>query len=387
MDATPIRKPPPKPARTNLLLAGAALLVLAGGAAFYLSSKKARPPEGAKTVRISVNAGSCDPNELTLPAGRVTFEIVNASNRAVEWEILDGVMVLEERENIAPGISSLLTTKLHPGVYEITCGLLSAPRGKLTVTPSAASAAEAARPPTTAFIGPLAEYQVYLALETADLIEATQALGEAIRANDLDRARDLYEPARAAYLHVAPAAQRFGDLDAAIDAQADYYARREQDPGFAGFHRIAYGLFGQGGANGLAAIADKLERDVATLPERLRAGALAPEHLAAGAARRLERAASQIGASASGVKSDAAEALANLDAAVKPVDVLRPLLAKASPDLLGRIDAGFAAARPAAAALAAAAGEAVRPAREALVADLRQLSADIGKINAALGLE
>jgi iron uptake system EfeUOB component EfeO/EfeM len=54
---------------------------------------------------VAINAKSCEPNELTVPAGRSIFEIVNNSDRTVEWEILDGVMVLEERENIAPGSS------------------------------------------------------------------------------------------------------------------------------------------------------------------------------------------------------------------------------------------------------------------------------------------
>ena len=66
----------------------------------------------------------CEPNALIVPAGRATFRIVNQSDRAVEWEILDGVMVVAERENIAPGISQTLTAKLVPGTYEITCGLL-----------------------------------------------------------------------------------------------------------------------------------------------------------------------------------------------------------------------------------------------------------------------
>ncbi len=52
---------------------------------------------------VTIQGNACDPNEITVPAGRTTFTIVNKSNRALEWEILDGVMVVEERENIAPG--------------------------------------------------------------------------------------------------------------------------------------------------------------------------------------------------------------------------------------------------------------------------------------------
>ncbi|MDA4832745.1 cupredoxin domain-containing protein, partial [Enterobacter hormaechei] len=86
------------------------------------------------------------------------FNIVNKSDRALEWEILDGVMVLEERENIVPGFTQTFTAKLNPGTYQITCGLLNNPRGTLTVTPSAEADAAAARPALVAFVGPLAEY-------------------------------------------------------------------------------------------------------------------------------------------------------------------------------------------------------------------------------------
>ena len=81
-----------------------------------------------------MTAEACEPNELTVPAGRRSFEIHNRSDRPVEWEILDGVMVVAERENIAPGLKSTLEARLRPGDYDITCGLLSNPRGGLHVT-------------------------------------------------------------------------------------------------------------------------------------------------------------------------------------------------------------------------------------------------------------
>ncbi len=47
--------------------------------------------------------------------------------------ILKGVMVVEERENIAPGFSQKMTANLQPGEYDMTCGLLTNPKGKLIV--------------------------------------------------------------------------------------------------------------------------------------------------------------------------------------------------------------------------------------------------------------
>ncbi|RYG22732.1 MAG: hypothetical protein EON93_24815, partial [Burkholderiales bacterium] len=145
-----------------IALAGSALLVVAAAGLFYYASQTATGPERGDTYKVTVADGTCEPANFTLPAGRTTFEIHNASRRPIEWEILDGVYVIEERENIAPGFHSLLTAKLRPGSYEITCGLLSNPRGTLTVVPSEQSEAERVQPPVKAFIGPLSEYKVFV---------------------------------------------------------------------------------------------------------------------------------------------------------------------------------------------------------------------------------
>ena len=84
-------------------------------------------------VNVGVTDEACEPMQLTVKRGKTQFMIKNNSARAVEWEILKGVYVVEERENIAPGFSQKLTAKLEPGQYEMTCGLLSNPHGVLIV--------------------------------------------------------------------------------------------------------------------------------------------------------------------------------------------------------------------------------------------------------------
>ena len=285
----------------RLAVAGSALLVAAGLAAFWYTSGVARkaPPKAAdNAVTVTIQGNVCQPNEITVPAGRTTFTIVNQSSRALEWEILDGVMVVEERENIAPGFSQTMTVKLQPGEFDITCGLLSNPRGKLRVTPSAASDAEAARPSLVNYVGALAEYRVFLALEAGSLQDATQALADAIQAGDLKQAQALYAPAHQAYKRIQPMAELFADLDTRLNARADYFEKREADPAFTGFHRIEYGLFGPGAAKGdvkaLAPVATQLVADVGTLKERLRALNVPPERLASSGARLLRRVADNL---------------------------------------------------------------------------------------------
>ena len=339
---------PPKKAKPSRALqfavAGSVILMIAAGAMFYFASQAAQKKRiansGNETV-VTINAKSCEPNSITVPAGKNAFRIVNASDRAVEWEILDGVLVVEERENIVPGLSQVINANLQPGDYAITCGLLSNPRGTLHVTPTAESdAAAKARPSMVAFIGPLSEYRVYLSTQSSALIRATNDLQQAIDSGDLAQAQTAYAPARAAYQRIAPAAQRLSELDNAINARADYYEKREQDPGFGGFHRIEFGLFSQKSVDGLAPVVQKLQTDIATLKQQLLAQSIAPEQLASMVVRNMRSIAEvrNNGEEERYSHLDVNGFAANLEGTRKVIELLRPLLAKSSGEVLKKID-------------------------------------------------
>jgi iron uptake system EfeUOB component EfeO/EfeM len=338
-----------KPPRAlRLAVAGSVVIMIAAGGLFYYASQSAmkkRAANNSQETVVTIHAHACEPNALTVPAGKNAFRIVNRSERAVEWEILDGVLVIEERENIAPGLSQVINANLLPGDYAITCGLLSNPRGTLHVTPTAESEANAkARPSMVAFIGPLSEYRVYLSMQGTALIKAVTALQQAIEAGDLSAAQAAYLPARAAYQRIAPAAQRLAELDNAINARADYYEKREQDPGFSGFHRLEYGLFDQHSVDGLNPVAQRLQADVTTLKQQLLAQNMAPEQLAAIVVRTM-RSLAEIRSSGEEERyshSDLNGFVANLEGTRKVIDLLRPLLSKSAGPLLEKIDAASA---------------------------------------------
>lgn len=159
--------------------------------------------EEVRQVPVAVTARGCEPMEITVPAGLVRFVITNKSTRALEWEILEGVMVVDERENIAPGFKSRLTTRLKPGTYAVTCGLLDNPRGRLVVigeTPSGA----AAKPVAADLVGAVAEYRVGSHGDLAALAEAAERLRAADRADDRAGRISALVAARAAFLATAP---------------------------------------------------------------------------------------------------------------------------------------------------------------------------------------
>ncbi|WP_343315898.1 iron uptake system protein EfeO [Brucella sp. BE17] len=327
----------------RIVLVLAVLLLISAGAAFYYASQlsdKARHTGAQASIEVVINAKSCEPNELTVPAGRTVFEIVNKSDRTVEWEILDGVMVLEERENIAPGFRQTLGAKLSPGEYQITCGLLSNPRGKLIVTSTAESEAEKGKLPLTAFLGALAEYQIYLGAEVVEFQKATATLSDAIASGDINAARLAYAPARAAYARIAPVTESFSDLDTAINARADYFEKREQDAGFGGLHRIEYALFETRSMDGLEKIAAKLVGDAGALKDRIRSLRISPDRLIGGTASALNRFAATAGDSGEDryAHTDLQALVGLLQGSIKTADVLRPVVTKVIPDAFKNID-------------------------------------------------
>jgi iron uptake system component EfeO len=170
--------------------------------------------DASRSVPVTITDKGCEPNIVTVPAGKTTFRIRNQSRRALEWEILDGVMVVEERENILPGFVQSLTAMLKPGRYQMTCGLLNNPKGVLTVEATGHAAAGGERS-VLDLVGPLAEYKVYVNKEVDNLVEQTRRFTDAVKAGRLKEAQELYAPARQHYERIEPVAELFSDIDKA----------------------------------------------------------------------------------------------------------------------------------------------------------------------------
>ncbi|MFI3309225.1 iron uptake system protein EfeO [Ewingella allii] len=292
-------------------------------------------------VKITVNDKQCDPMSLTVPAGKTQFVVHNASQKGLEWEILKGVMVVEERENIAPGFTQKMTANLEPGEYDMTCGLLSNPKGKLTVTSEGASTAT--KPDAMALVGPIAEYKVYVTQQVGELVSHTKAFTDAIKKGDLKKAQSLYASTRVYYERIEPIAELFSDLDGSIDAREDDFEKKAEDPKFTGFHRLEKILFADKTTKGTEPYADKLYTDVQDLQKRITDLTFPPNKVVGGAAGLIEEVASSkiSGEEDRYSRTDLWDFRANLDGSQKIVNLLRPLLEKADKPLLDKIDANF----------------------------------------------
>lgn len=296
-------------------------------------------------VLITITDKGCEPNALTVPAGKTTFRIRNQSRRALEWEILDGVMVVEERENIIPGFVQSLTATLGPGQYQMTCGLLNNPKGVLTVQAAAATPAAANSAPSLLdLVGPLAEYKVYVTKEVDNLVVQTGRFTDAVKNGRLQEAQELYAPTRQHYERIEPVAELFNDIDKSVDARADDFELKEKDPAFTGFHRIEKALFADKSTAGMDAVAGRLMADTMELQKRIATLTIPPNKMVAGAADLIEEvAATKISGEEDRYSgTDLWDFQANVDGAQKIFDLLRALIARRNAELAARVAANFA---------------------------------------------
>lgn len=299
-------------------------------------------PNADGTVSVSVTDTACEPMQLTVPSGKTTFVIKNMSDRALEWEILKGVMVVDERENIAPSLSDKLTVTLLPGEYEMTCGLLNNPRGKLVVTDSGFkdTTAEA---DLEKLSQPLAEYKKYVQAEASELVAKTQKFVAAVKSGNVDEAKKLFASTRVHYERIEPIAELFNELDPAIDAREDDFKAGAKDEGFTGFHRLEYALWIEKSTKGVEPIADRLLADVEKLKQEIDVLNFPPSKVVGGANALIEEVA---GSKISGEEdryshTDLSDFQANIDGSQKIVDLFRANITEKDKALLDKVDAQF----------------------------------------------
>ena len=209
---------------------------------------------------------------------------------------------------------------------------------------ASAFAASASKPAPAELIGPLSDYKIWVLQEIDALIADTKVFTDAVKAGDVAKAQSLYAPARLHYERIEPIAELFSDLDKSMDVRADDFEKKEEDPGFTGFHRLEYGLFSHKSADGLTPFADKLVADTAELKKRVEGLTIPPEKVVGGAAVLIEEVAKTkiSGEEDRYSRTDLWDFAANIEGAKKIHLLLRPLTEKQNPKLVTRIEGNFA---------------------------------------------
>lgn len=205
------------------------------------------PAGGSSGTALDVDstADSCAVSAAEAPSGTVVFTVENATDDVTEFYLLadDGLRIVGEVENVAPGVPRDLTLALQPGEYFTACkpGMVGDGVGRAAFTVTDSGNDVAPTGDEAEQIGVAAtNYVAYVKDQVAQLVPATQSFLEAYLAGDDDGARAQYATARANYERIEPVAESFGDLDPQIDFREADVPEGEE---WTGWHRIEKDLW------------------------------------------------------------------------------------------------------------------------------------------------
>ena len=216
---------------------GVAALALAGCVA-----KADVAASDALTVDSSDSA--CSVSAATATSGTLAFDVTNSSSQVSEFYLLaeDGLRIVGEVENIAPGAARTLTVVAQPGEYFTLCkpGMIGEGVGRagFTVTGDAVEVegddAEQKEQAVTL-------YGAFVKDQVEQLVPAVAAFTAAYTAGDDEAARTQFPSVRAYYERIEPVAESLGDLDPKIDYREVDAVAEGLD--WTGFHRIEKDLW------------------------------------------------------------------------------------------------------------------------------------------------
>ncbi|CAI8926071.1 iron uptake system protein EfeO [Pseudomonas sp. IT-P176] len=243
-------------------------------------------------------------------------------------------------------------------------------------------------------VGPISDYKIYVTEQLDELASHTQAFTAAVKRGDLATAQRLYAPTRVYYESIEPIAELFSDLDASIDSRVDDHEQGVKAPDFTGFHRIEYSLFAAHTTEGLATLADGLDKDIKDLQARVAGLTFPPEKVVGGAAALLEEvAATKVSGEEDRYShTDLYDFQGNIDGAKKIVDLFRGQLTQQDQAFVAKVDKNFASVNSILAKYRTADGgfqtyDKVKDRdRKALIGPVNTLAEDLSTLRGKLGL-
>lgn len=334
--------------RARTLLAIPAVVL---GAALALTGCTAKPAaSGGSGITVTASDSGCRLSTTSTASGTATFTVTNSGSRSTEYELLDatGTTIVGEVENLGPGLTRTLSVEVKAGTYVSLCkpGMTGNGVGRATLTVHGAGAGPASDSAGTGAAG--SAYLAYVRSESAALLGGTRIFAAAYAAGDTAKARSLYARTRASYERIEPVAEKFGSLDAALDAREGAVPSGAD---WTGWHRIEKDLWRPSGAAALSASARSAQaRTLVSLTEQLVAKVDAPSFtltastVSNGAIGLLDEiAATKItGEEERYSHTDLSDFRANVDGAEKAYQGVRPLAQAKDPSLVKTLDARFA---------------------------------------------
>jgi iron uptake system component EfeO len=319
---------------TTTVLAALTTIGLAGTAC----GGEASPPNGpgsGNRVSVELTPDGCSPTPATIPAGTVTFTVHNAAaDRVTEAELLAGGKSVAEKEDITPGLSGQFTVHLDAGDYQISCPGARNDRSGLKVT----GLSQGSWQSNPTLVKATQDYAQWTVQQVNQLLPAARDFAAAVQSGDLAKAQQLYASTRVYYEHIEPVAEKWKDLDGAIDGRAD-----DAGVGFTGFHRIEQALWEQKSLDGLAPIAAGLVTDIERLQQAVASLDVQPAEVADGATELINEIQSRkvTGEEERYSHTDLSDFQANLDGARQAWTLLQPPVLGTDPELARTINDRF----------------------------------------------
>ncbi|MDT7728704.1 MAG: iron uptake system component EfeO [Actinomycetota bacterium] len=327
--------------RTPLAVAASASALMALTACGSGTGTAASPAAGGP-IKVEATDTACTVSASTANAGNLTFEITNKGTKVTEFYLYaEGDRIMGELENIAPGLNRRLIVEVaDAGKYQATCkpGMAgNGIRSDFTVTGGATKQADTNALKAQA----TTSYAAYVANNSTTLEEQTAKFVELVKAGKVDEAKAAYASTRIYYERIEPVAEKFGDLDPAIDfREADIEAGQQ----FTGFHRLEKDLWVSGLQPDSSQIADKLLTDVKDLVAKSKTLELTALDLANGAKGLMDEVATGkiTGEEEAFSHTDLWDFQGNLDGSESAIASLRPILQAGDPALVTTLDKEFA---------------------------------------------
>ena len=198
--------------------------------------------DGALTV-TSTDTG-CEVSTSETASGTLAFEVKNEGSQVTEFYLMaaDGLRIIGEVENIAPGASRTLTVTAQPGDYTTICkpGMIGAGVGASAFTVSG-DRVEISGPDAELKQQAIDLYAAFVKDQVGQLLPETEAFVDLYVAGDDEAAKAAFPLVRAYYERIEPVAEALGDLDPRIDYREVDAVAEGLD--WTGFHRIEKDLW------------------------------------------------------------------------------------------------------------------------------------------------
>lgn len=321
-------------------IAGLAVLALTGCTDKPGTSASGTSGAAGGPITVAATDTECTLSSTTAKAGTITFQVANTGTKVNEFYVYAaGDRIVSEVENIGPGLTRELKVEItEPGTFQAACkpGMVGdGIRTDFTVTGTAVAGSADAK-----VAAAIEAYKGYVDTQSGELLTGTKAFVDAVKAGDVEKAKELYPTARLPWERIEPVAESFGDLDPKIDGREDVI---EEGMAFTGYHRLEKDLWVSGLQPDSSAIADQLMADVQTIATQAKTVEPTALTIANGAKALLDEVATGkiTGEEERYSHTDLWDFFGNVQGSQSALETLRPVITERKPELQTALDARF----------------------------------------------